>query len=288
MPYFVNDPIRKAQDPNAKNILIMLFDALSAKNINLYGYPRETMPNLSKLAEKATVYHNHMAGGPFTTPATASLLTGTYPWSHRAIKLMGQVMPYYDDRNIFSLFDEYYRVGYTHNALAQNILKSFLHSFEDYKARQDLFLEPDFLASEVFANDFDIASISNLLNFSKQDRGFANSLFLSELRERFLKAKFNKYAELYPRGLPYILQDRYYILEDAIDWIISRLQEIPNPFLSYFHLLPPHEPYRTRVDFVNAFQGDGYKPIEKPKHLFRGGFSQQSLNEMRLNYDEYI
>ncbi|MEK6221221.1 MAG: sulfatase-like hydrolase/transferase, partial [Chloroflexota bacterium] len=30
------------------------------------------------------------------------------------------------------------------------------------------------------------------------------------------------------------------------------------------------------------------KPIEKPKHLFRGGFSQQSLDEMRLTYDEYI
>ena len=62
-----------------KNVIIIVFDAFSAYNISLYGYGRETTPNITRLAERATVYHNHYAGSNFTTPGTASLLTGTYP-----------------------------------------------------------------------------------------------------------------------------------------------------------------------------------------------------------------
>src|SRR5688572_25448852 len=63
-----------------KNVLIVVFDAFSARHISLYGYDRLTTPNLSRLADRAVVYHNHYAGGNFTTPGTASLLTGTLPW----------------------------------------------------------------------------------------------------------------------------------------------------------------------------------------------------------------
>ena len=35
-----------------KNVLIVVLDALSANHIALFGYQRETMPNLSRLAEK--------------------------------------------------------------------------------------------------------------------------------------------------------------------------------------------------------------------------------------------
>ena len=34
-------PSRLSSDPIAKNILIIVFDAFSARNINFYGYPRE-------------------------------------------------------------------------------------------------------------------------------------------------------------------------------------------------------------------------------------------------------
>src|SRR5512144_1796135 len=67
------------------NVIVVVFDAWTAFNVSLYGYPRQTMPNLERLAQRAIVYHDHYAGGNFTTPGTASLLTGTYPWSHRAI-----------------------------------------------------------------------------------------------------------------------------------------------------------------------------------------------------------
>jgi len=50
-----------------KNVVIVVFDAFSAYNMSLYGYPRETTPNITRLAERATVYHNHYATSNFTT-----------------------------------------------------------------------------------------------------------------------------------------------------------------------------------------------------------------------------
>ena len=71
------------QNESVQNIIIIVFDAFSAYHISLYGYQRETAPNISRLAERAIVYHNHYAGGNYTTPGTASLLTGAQPWPSR-------------------------------------------------------------------------------------------------------------------------------------------------------------------------------------------------------------
>ena len=93
LPLHVQPPRLPISNPDARNILIVVFDAFSAKNIPFYGYPRNTTPNLNKLLDKAIVYHNHYAAGNYTTPGTASLLTGAYPWTHRAINLGDQVIP---------------------------------------------------------------------------------------------------------------------------------------------------------------------------------------------------
>ena len=41
------------------NVLIFVFDSMSARHLSLYGYSRKTTPNLEKFAERASVYHNH-------------------------------------------------------------------------------------------------------------------------------------------------------------------------------------------------------------------------------------
>lgn len=85
------------------NFLIIVFDTLSARNLSIYGYPRRTTPNLERLVQRATVYHRHYATANFTSPGTASILTGVYPWSHRAIHMHSQVAPPYVSQNLFTL-----------------------------------------------------------------------------------------------------------------------------------------------------------------------------------------
>jgi len=81
----------KKDNDGRPNIILLVFDAMSARNLSLYGYPRPTTPNLERFAEHATVYHSHYSNGNFTPAGTSSLLTGTYPWTHRAINVRGVI-----------------------------------------------------------------------------------------------------------------------------------------------------------------------------------------------------
>ena len=74
------------------NIIVLVFDAWSADHMSMHGYPRLTMPNVEQFAKNAIVYHRHYSAGTFTVPGTASLLTGLYPWSHRAIAVGGDMI----------------------------------------------------------------------------------------------------------------------------------------------------------------------------------------------------
>ncbi|MFN2143960.1 MAG: sulfatase-like hydrolase/transferase, partial [Anaerolineales bacterium] len=159
LPALRMSPTRLAS-PDQPNILIFVYDAFSAMNISLYGYPRETTPNLNRLAERATVYHQHYAGGNFTFPGTSSLVTGTYPWTHRGFKPDNGIDPAFEQKNMFQLFDQYYRLTYTHNPVAYTLLKQMQHSMDRLKPRQDLYLDRDFVSDFLFANDEDTATTS--------------------------------------------------------------------------------------------------------------------------------
>src|SRR5512140_2245089 len=99
------------------NVIILVFDAMSAKNLSLYGYPRKTTPELERFAQHANVYNQHYSAGNFTVPGTASLLTGLYPWTHRAINLPGNLItPGRVGQNIFKeMGAAYHRLAFSQN-----------------------------------------------------------------------------------------------------------------------------------------------------------------------------
>ncbi len=283
---YAASPSRLSQDANAKNVFIILFDTLSALNISLYGYQRKTMPNLARFAERANVYHNHFSSGNFTTPGTASLFTGVYPWTHRAIRYDERVIPEFNDKNIFALFDQYYRLAYSHNPLVNTFFSQFSDSLELHKRRQDLYLGGN-IGPQVFANDYDIASLSWGQVIKQQTDHATNSLFLSELYARYQDNSIEAEAAGFPRGVPNIEGDNYFVIEDAIDWVQQTLTSLPKPYLYYFHLLPPHVPYNTRQEFVDAF-ADGLYWKRKPNHLFTAYHTPRFTHQRRQEYDEFI
>jgi SAM-dependent methyltransferase len=68
-----------------KNVVILLIDALRAKNLSLFGYPRETDKNLKELSKDAVLFRQHFSVTNATVPAITSILTGLYPPSHGVI-----------------------------------------------------------------------------------------------------------------------------------------------------------------------------------------------------------
>jgi arylsulfatase A-like enzyme len=278
-------------DPNAKNVIVIVFDALSATNISLYGYQRETMPNLARMAEKGTVYHRHYAGGNFTTPGTASLLTGTYPWTHRAMRLSNEISEDKRKNNIFRLFDGYYRLAYTHNPIADIHLQAFSDDIDYLKPQSELFVKNNLAFDRLFPKDYDLASVAWDRIVKNEEKGYAYSLFFSDLYEKYSQGIVKNLYELFPEGTPKAGGSDF-LLEQSIDWLKTELEASPKPFLGYFHFLPPHHPYNTRTDYAGRFWKDGVDYyLDKPKSIFSASTEDVNLkhqaNERRL-YDEFI
>jgi arylsulfatase A-like enzyme len=290
-PFHFRVPENINRESDRPNFLIIVFDALSGSNCSIFGYPRNTTELLERICGKAIVYHNHYASSTYTTPGTASLLAGTLPWTHRAINHHDEDAKPLAKRNIFNLFSsDYHSVAYTHNPLADVLLRQFFPDIYTYIPREKLFLT-NYWVSELFINDFNIAYIGTLNAIEDYRTVVKSSVYLSQIHEYFYKPLQNKaakpYAPDFPRGVPNVL-GRYYLLEQGIDWLINNCIELQQPYLGYFHFLPPHEPYQTRKEFINYYFGDNYVPVKKPEHFFTLGRNNHRLQRDRRFYDEFI
>jgi membrane-anchored protein YejM (alkaline phosphatase superfamily) len=239
LPLYRLPPARKAAR-GMPNILILVYDAFSAQHANLYGYPRKTTPNINRLADRATVFHQHYAGGNYTFPGTSTLLTGTYPWTHRGFSQYKGIDPQFHDRNIFQLFDQYHRISYSHNSLANNLFTDMHLHIDQFKPRGELLLNQLKFSELLFRKDESIAWMSWWLAIEKFETAYTP--FLSRLIKAYKNQLNTEYKKLYPRGLP-SEEGQTFLLETATDWTLSEVTGLDAPFLGYFHYLPPHDPY---------------------------------------------
>lgn len=288
LPYLKLLPSSQADASGKKNVLIIVFDAFSARHISAYGYQRETTPNIARLAERAIVYHNHHAGGNYTTPGTASLLTGTLPWKHRAFSYFDRVTDTLANKSIFHAFHDYHRVAYTHNPLAVELLNQFSSGLEENIPIEQFLLNYDGFITDLFPKDVDVASMSWSRLTKGEDEYSSYSLFLAAMYQTYLDKKFESWNAQFPRGLPSVSGKNYFTLEMVLDWLVSQAGQFPRPFLGYFHFIPPHQPYATRMEFYNVFNNDGYFPPVKKEDLFSRGDPLNRMVVRRQQYDEYI
>lgn len=67
-----------AADKPPVNVIWILLDALRAHNLSVYGYDRQTTPNLEALADDGVVMMNNFSQGLWTTISVPSYMTGKY------------------------------------------------------------------------------------------------------------------------------------------------------------------------------------------------------------------
>ena len=273
-------------DSSKPNVIILLFDAMSARNLSVYGYPRFTTPNLERFAEHALVYHSHTAGGNFTIPATSSLLTGTYPWTHRAINHRGMVHQEFVNKNIFrAVGNGYHRLAFPQNVWA-NLITSQFAGDVDTLIPTSAYSSVNYLKGEMFNNDLNMA-LRSLDDFVFKEHEQA-SLFLAPfLSAAYFRDAARLSSDGYPKGMPnnenYPL---YFRLEDVFDGLTSILPKLRSSF-AYIHLYPPHAPYRPTTQFFKGFI-DNYRPEKKPVHRLSAHVSNTRMASARRSYDEYI
>jgi arylsulfatase A-like enzyme len=278
------------------NILVLVFDALSARNMALYGYPRQNTPNLERFAQRATVFHQHHSTGSFTTPGTASMLTGVYPWDHRALQLYSQALPPFSDQNIFGLLPPAYSsFAYTQNPNAYILLDQFrqhigalppIGALADYSAAW---------AESLFPKDYYPAYRAEYALERGGSYKLPASLWLSLFKFWRMRRGNRLMGEALLQTYPYgpvscdqkVIWTQCFQLETAVNWTIDQAQFAKRPFLGYVHYFPPHPPYNPRVDFTQLFDDDYHAP-EKPPFYDKAADIQQESDQKRRLYDQFI
>ena len=68
------------------NILLITMDTVRRDHVSVFGYEKDTTPNLRQFAREATVYDRAISTDGFTLPTHASMFTGLYPEWHGATR----------------------------------------------------------------------------------------------------------------------------------------------------------------------------------------------------------
>ncbi|MBK8268527.1 MAG: sulfatase [Planctomycetes bacterium] len=77
-------PERKPAKTTARNVVIVLIDTLRADKLGCYGNTLGLTPNIDQIASEGFRFDQAFSHAPWTLPATASLLTSSYPQQHGA------------------------------------------------------------------------------------------------------------------------------------------------------------------------------------------------------------
>ncbi len=276
------------------NIVLLVFDAWSARSTSLYGYRRSTMPNFDQWARKnALVYRQHHSAGNFTVPGTASLLTGTYPWTHRAINLGGRLNAAHANHTIFDVMaPKLQTVAYAQNVNADQFLGQaakaiFQHlPFGSFNITNQIIYDAPIFDKDAYTAF--TAIDEGLVQFIF---GTTGSLFLGPLlklrAERAQVSAEPKFNEGYQFALPKSVES--YTLSAVMDGLLDTIKNLREPSFVYFHVFVPHDPYMPYARHYNAFQDDGLAITPRETHpLVDTPINPKKVQLEKLKYDAFI
>ncbi len=257
------------------NLLMITFDALSAEDMSLYGYPLPTTPNIDAFAGQSTVFKNFYSASTFTGPCVSSILTGVYPSEHHVYHLMGRIQPKYADKTLAHLMRN---AGYTTGAFVSNWAAYYIT--ENLKSGYDFLPEPTFQKGG-------LQTLWEATDSLHQHTEIGNRA--DEYRD--LNALWNSAA-----GLPDNLSQRFPAAETFAQ-AQKILAQMPEGFFMWVHVMTPHSPYHPgaaeRGRFIPEDQFRTFEDEENDSsHLaippVYGPQLQYQVDRRRLAYDECV
>lgn len=273
-------------DKNRPNIILVTFDALTARNMSIYGYHRETTPFISEWAKEATVFTRAEAESNYTTPATASLMTGKRVWTHQTFQIEGTPVKASSE----SLPALLKKNGYSTMAFVVNPHTS--------------------VKTLGMSDSFDIAPLAS--EFGKPQSLFGwkfgffevtlYKLFGDKIRQHdwILQSNFilNRFINIVSRNF----SETTVPPEKAFNRFLDVLDDSPpEPYFAWIHIFPPHDPYLPPEHFKEGINSSSalrtFKDQEKIRlKSFIYLFQHKPLPEemqpiielLRDYYDEFI
>jgi len=244
------------------NVILVVSDALRAASMSLYGYSRETTPQLNQWAKRATVFLQMHSNSTSTKPSITTILSGKHPFAHGRLT-KGQP-PYRSSENLLQALRA---LGYTVAAVTSN---------ED-------------------------ASL-NLLGFgnyvTEPERPAFEFLSLGWLREHGIYPTptggrvYQSLAQFLP-FIGYPARTSYYGFADTtLDNAEALLSRLKQPFFLFVHIHEPHDPYDSSPRFQGRYSTQEAGALRKKlpsSYYSRYGIElQTAVDAYRDQYEESI
>jgi arylsulfatase A-like enzyme len=206
-----------APPAGAPNVVLIVWDTVSAYNLSLHGYLRNTTPNLAWWARRGVRYNWAMAPAPWTFPSHSCFFTGRWPYQLNSQWKFTFDAP--DPTLAESLAARGYQTaGFVGNtaycSYETGLDRGFIH-FEDYPLTPRSFLGRTAPGSWLLSNVLDGGDPyeRKWLRYQARDARGINAAFL--------------------------------------DWLRARRRD--RPFFAFLNNFDAHDPYVPRSDFSGRF-----------------------------------
>lgn len=289
-PVQANRPHVAGQEKVRPNIIFVLMDALTALDMQVYGYNRETTPFISEWAKDAVVFNRAYSASNWTTPGTMSILTGQRPWTHRVWhSVRNKPVGRYEYNMPGILRDNGYDVyGFVSNPAGSleglGMKDDFINNY-DY----NVFRLPMEIESSWFFRCAKVFEHKRIVQKWIFEDNFIARGIISSYKEENIVTTLTPPELVFNRFLEFMSQRKSGRPESSQ---APQEKEQQRPFFAWLHVFPPHDPYLPAKPYMGKF-GDveKYNSWQTQFHRFGleyGSGMQKEIDILRKRYDEFI
>jgi arylsulfatase A-like enzyme len=274
-PYFANQNgtgsvalTEKSTLKSYPNIILVTFDALAAQHTSLYGYHRNTTPNLDKLGRESYVFDNMFSSCNWTMPSLSSLLSGKHPSHH---KLNNRLCYFFGNARNQNLPMTLKALGYETAVAWSNGLSCPLRS--------------NLAGIDHVSPNFSLYKVISIF-------GFGANPWLSEL---IAMSRVHKIIFGYTEKMMKKSNQPAAIIRPDLTFANARelINNMQKPFFIWMHVYPPHAPYLPIDDFMYSILKERVFDTEEKyvKLAFVNPYSasmKKTVDQLEMRYDETI
>ena len=266
-------------DTSRPNIILVIFDAMTARDMSVYGYNKVTTPFINEWSETASFFNRVESSSNWTTPATASLMTGKRVWTHRTfheystpvksdIESLPLILKNYGYYNIAFVVNPYASIKRLGIANSFNIAPPFLELVKSQGLIGWKFGVLNVILNKVFGDKIKFYTwiIDPEFVFGKIITAIYYKFFVIFQTEAPPEFAFKKFLEIIDKG-------------------------VQEPFFAWVHLFPPHDPYLPPEPYSGMF--DSSTKLRSYNQQ-RGDLTEEKIDNdenwgiFRARYDEFI
>ena len=286
------------------NIILIIMDALTAQDMEAYGYNRPTTPFLSEWSKDAVVFKRAYSASNWTTPTIMSVMTGQRIWTHKIwydafyspVKDYPNNLPKILKDNGYNIygFVQNYRahpdtLGIGTNFLTKDRSTTFWTAYNDQGLLTGII---SFFVNKPVVKDFFNAYPLFNLRSNVRKLSFNNNTTQNQQNKDSQQHRDNNTTPPAPAESVY---NRF------LEHISSSTQNVDNskaqppirePFFAFLLTYPPHKPYIPPKPFMGKFgDADKFNSFATQHKLSYKEFEleeQSNIDILRKRYDEFI